>query len=798
MKYKVRRQGENLGEFSLEELTRRRETGEFSGGEYVQLAGALDWQPLDLVIQHGYRTAPSTPPPLATGSLPNPAIIWGSILFGIVVLIVVVFFLARVATQVRPPAYNFNSQPYSNRSHEQPVAAASQPVVWTTNTLTAADANKRKRAFLTREWLAGYEQHGQRNPECDAETMRFLNRWIASEGGNDTPATHAWLGEESDKLAGDPHCTDPLVLTIAGQNNVNLFQARHCYERALAAYPGSQHLAFPQFVAHIGLAAQYDHDSPRIGELYTAALPLFSKCFADGSFTPDDQQEIAEILVNGWGSRFFQTNAADVCTIIHLAGTNYQWLALSLDGEREINEAWAARGSGYANTVTDQGWQGFNTHLEKAREDLTAAWNLQPLWPLAPERMITVSLGNSDVNGMRVWFDRTTMAQIDYNPAWNAFRWGLRPRWYGNEASLLAFGVAAVNTGRYDTDVPRKYLDAIYDVESEMDLSPGRHIFGRDDIWPNLERMYAGYLAAPSQAENHGSWRTAYAVAAYFAGKYDVAREQLEALDWKPVPQNLTGWGTDLSQMPLEVAARTGTLGLKVSAAEFLSESGDYAGAIKKYDELAAAGPDPRTKQYIQLRLTQLGLAQRLKKGEWVDWLPASEGDPDWVFSLGHARRLPDGALEVESGAKGHILFSQTHVGQNFEVRGQCENVRSSNKNFQSGIVMGLPDFGGYNWYGFRIKRHDEEGDVVSFSDGWTRDQIVQASALNDITNTFDFVFQGNRVTATVNGVKIFQQAEPPVEISVPDNSYLVGLGAFSDSADSVVRYRNVQLRELN
>jgi len=67
MKYKVRRQGENLGEFSLEELTRRRETGEFSGGEYVQLAGALDWQPLDSVIQHGYRTAPSTPPPLATG-----------------------------------------------------------------------------------------------------------------------------------------------------------------------------------------------------------------------------------------------------------------------------------------------------------------------------------------------------------------------------------------------------------------------------------------------------------------------------------------------------------------------------------------------------------------------------------------------------------------------------------------------------------------------------------------------------------------------------------------------------------
>jgi hypothetical protein len=31
----------------------------------------------------------------------------------------------------------------------------------------------------------------------------------------------------------------------------------------------------------------------------------------------------------------------------------------------------------------------------------------------------------------------------------------------------------------------------------------------------------------------------------------------------------------------------------------------------------------------------------------------------------------------------------------------------------------------------------------------------------------------------------------------VPDNDYLVGLGAFSDSDDTVVRYRDVQLKKL-
>jgi len=31
----------------------------------------------------------------------------------------------------------------------------------------------------------------------------------------------------------------------------------------------------------------------------------------------------------------------------------------------------------------------------------------------------------------------------------------------------------------------------------------------------------------------------------------------------------------------------------------------------------------------------------------------------------------------------------------------------------------------------------------------------------------------------------------------VPGNDYLVGLGAFSDSDDAVIRYRGVQLRTL-
>jgi hypothetical protein len=268
-------------------------------------------------------------------------------------------------------------------------------------------------------------------------------------------------------------------------------------------------------------------------------------------------------------------------------------------------------------------------------------------------------------------------------------------------------------------------------------------------------------------------------------------------LDWKPLPENLTGWGRDLSGMPLEVAARTGTLGTKVSAAEEDAQNEEFADAIKLYQQMAQASPDPLTGQFISLRLKQLGVAQQLINGEWVDWLPEGTNDVNWVSKFGDARTLADGALEVESGTAGHMLYSRIPVGSSFEVRGQFENVRSSNKNFQAGLVMGLPDSNGYDWYGFRVKRHDEEGDVACFAEGWGTRQLVMPARLNDITNTFDFTFRLGRVSATVNGAPVFLDVAPPGEINVPDNNYLLGLGAFSDSADSVVRYRNVQIRRL-
>ena len=160
--------------------------------------------------------------------------------------------------------------------------------------------------------------------------------------------------------------------------------------------------------------------------------------------------------------------------------------------------------------------------------------------------------------------------------------------------------------------MPRKFVDCVYDVESELALPRGQHIFGRGDIWPDMQRVYEGYLRqAQPYPERLRDWRAAYAIIAYHAGRYDVARAQLEALDWKPRQSTLLEWNLDPTVWPLEVAARGGPLGGKISEAETLYQNGDRAAAYKQYLALSSnAGADERTKEFIQSRLATLNPSQ--------------------------------------------------------------------------------------------------------------------------------------------------------------------------------------------
>ena len=132
-----------------------------------------------------------------------------------------------------------------------------------------------------------------------------------------------------------------------------------------------------------------------------------------------------------------------------------------------------------------------------------------------------------------------------------------------------------------------------------------------------------------------------------------------------------------------------------------------------------------------------------------------------------------------------------------FEVKGSFEVVRSSNGAFQAGLVMGLPEFDSRGWYSYRMKRNNDEGEVAEFATHWTRNGPYSPVSLNSNTNSFYFRFRRGTVSASVNGKEVLKEVRAPRNSNINTNEFLLGLGAFNDMNDTVIRYRNIQVHRL-
>jgi hypothetical protein len=795
MDYHLCRNGQNVGVFPLEELRRRRGAGEVSGGDLVWCEGMTGWAPLDSVL--GIKATRPLPPPIPDSVVrakrkSDRVVFWAIVAAALVGITAITMVSVGMVKFFETFRQGFRRGLANSMSAKQ---VADKAIVAGTNSLTAETVRQRSREFRVRQYLEAYRKHGPHTAAWDSEADQLIESWIAANFGGPTnlPSPER-LGDE---LAARSDCQDPIVLTVAASIAVELREKTRRLERAVAACDNSPYPAYPKLYATVSLASELGSRSSRVRTLDQKAMEYFRQAFADGSLQPGDEEELAEILVNGWGHNFLGRNGPALCQTVRDA-KGYPWLALVLEGDCEITEAWRARGSGWSDSVSSQGWQGFSQHLARGRTVLTRAWKLHPDRPLAPARMIVVAMGENGAAEMRTWFDRATRAQIDYPTAWSNFRWGLRPRWYGSYEALIALGIRAVDTKRFDTDVPRKLFDCVSDVEADTELQAGEHLYGRPDIWPHLKQMYEGYVAEPSQEHYQSGWRSSYAAVAYLAGDYKAARQQLEALDWKPVTEKLAGWGSDLSLMPLHVAALTGSSAAKVSEAESRCGEERLPEAIRIYGELnASAETDERTRQFSLARLAALQEEQRLAKGEWIDLLPANQSDPNWNLENDKLRWLPDGAVEVESGHRGHGFYSRTRMGAEFEVTGQFELVRTTSEDYQAGLLIGLPDGGSSTWFGFRMKQNAAEGQVASFSRGWTTRQVLCPATLNrDGTNTFRFRLRQGKADAWVNGVEVLRQAAPESKLGLSSDS-LLGLGAYNDMNETVIRYRAVKARRI-
>ena len=195
----------------------------------------------------------------------------------------------------------------------------------------------------------------------------------------------------------------------------------------------------------------------------------------------------------------------------------------ALDGVFYTSDAWCARGTGYANTVTPQAWQLFRERLERANSILSGLEAKAPGEWMTADAMMTVMRGQEQPRDqMELWFQRGIKADPDAFGMYMHKRVYLLPRWYGSDDDEWNFGTECAQSQNWAAKIPMMLVEAVSDAG---DRDPT--IYGRDETWAPLEKVYRAYLQKYPDSSNY---RSRFAKSAVQGEHWDVAKEQFKIL----------------------------------------------------------------------------------------------------------------------------------------------------------------------------------------------------------------------------------------------------------------------------
>jgi hypothetical protein len=467
-------------------------------------------------------------------------------------------------------------------------------------------------------------------------------------------------------------------------------------------------------------------------------------------------------------------------------------------------EAWAARGIAWSQDVRPEAWKQFASLNAQARQELVEAWKLRPdRYETAYWMMLVARDDPVPGENPRLWFDRTVAARLDALGAYEDMLGGqLLPRWGGSYEAMLAFGREALDTGRFDTEVPLYALRAVTkiynDQKDEMGGAGGTPIYEWPETYPMLVQVFEGYLKEPKQAGNKARFESLWAIVADHAGKPREALAHLDAAGFHLTPDaadHLRGETRD--EFAARIALAAGPGAADAGRGDSLRLAFENGGALEAYRAALAKDPSPHAAPALRRWVAALETEQRLDKGDWVPILPASDALEGWRPLLGTWSVEKDGALTGRAGARGLLMVSDARVGPSFEMKGRVEMAASTNGSFQAGFVFGHPAWERDNWFSFRVKRNAREGTVAYFARYFSRPEgvapMVEVHDVNDIL----IRVEDGRMAAFVNGTLVQHHFVPPGGWEKGDRGVVVGFGGYPDENLWSVRFRGVQVRRL-
>lgn len=685
------------------------------------------------------------------------------------------------------------SLPAQGRSHLRGPPKVEPLVVPPTSTVEM-DYLRLKAAWCQRVWVSPFVQRSKGQPWA-ADAAKFVAQALSDDKTE-------FAGEKLEALAAQggnlvkAGCDDALVLYLAGvcqfkqtedwRVGYELFDA--ALKKVEADRTVSRSLA--------SMIAQHFSKAAYAGGHPTDALERKKTAFAFESLQEDCYRgdEIAIFVRRGISS----TNPAQLRAVFAAARVP-EWAQHAMLGGTEIALAWKARGDTWADQVTEEGWQGFAEHMNKAREELVKSWELRPDRPEAAADMIAVVMGGYGATGdtERLWFDRTIAAQFDYGPAYSKLLWAYRPRWSGSHDLMIEFGKACLATKRHDTLVPQYFFKACNDIASEMDDC--RPLFQRSDIARPLLALSQHIIDDPARAEDRQKQLSYHAVYAWLTGDSLLAARTLERAGPKLHSSTVHAlkhyYRSDEPTFRGEVAIASSGAGADFRKAEEAWRAGDLGTAVEAY-RAALQKTSPAGKPYIAGRAGVAFVEYQLESGDWVKLTP----EPSlaaWTVSDGTWTVEPDGTLVNHGDDHSGAIVHQARIGPDFEMRGEFEIVAKKNCCQKISLVFDWHGEKEFDWTTCRIGQHGPSPFVARIHHAYDDKGEVKFPVKLQAKNRFLFRCQDGRATLELNGATIFKDLKSPdVDPDRPDGR--VGFCSRKYCMMNTTYYRNLEVRRLN
>ncbi len=411
--------------------------------------------------------------------------------------------------------------------------------------LSSAD-QKRREARL--KWnlatlVGDYEKKGVRDPKWnqDAITALKLLAKARAYGPQEVSGFPEDVGTAS-RAAVEAGCTDPLIryvyarfgLPTRDTNEIAAF-----FKEVSWSLASSEYSSLRKFYGGLRAAeAQYrisgyfgsgNQGSVEAWKLFRFAHQQLDKFLTDKTAPVEEVDDacheyfhLAGRITGDLQAVFGTTEAA------LLANWSKASVAHLIRGEFYVQYAWVNRGSGFANTVTPEGWKGFQERLAVGEEALAQAWKLNPQDARIANTMLDLELGQGKGRGrMEQWFQRAMDKHPDNYDACSKKLYYLEPKWYGSAEEMLRFGRECVDSETWIGYVPLVLREAHDSLAIYVEKDKRSAYWKQPEVWPDLKASFEKFFQLNPDATR---WRHNYARYAYWCEQWDDLNEQLKLL----------------------------------------------------------------------------------------------------------------------------------------------------------------------------------------------------------------------------------------------------------------------------